>query len=230
MWKSCECFFKRLISEEKEGIVNCLLYYHCSRLNFESSKLVQLGTSLVKDPRRYERSSTWIAKIVYTIISSDEWHMFIVLVLLALENLFPIGMDDQLEIWKRKTWIVTERSWGRICILQPGTFFAGETGYFVALPTNPDWFIYAVKDTLLSDVRGSFWRIFWPFFLRLRDIGSAWLVLKTKRRVIRLLSMKFRKNSLFRCNCCHCKFSYGFFYGFWNVKIIYLSVPQFGGS
>ena len=105
-------------------------------------------------------------------------------------------MDDQLEIWKRKTWIVTERSWGRICILQPGTFFAGETGYFVALPINSDWFIYAVKDTLLSGVRGSFWRIFWPFFLRLRDIGSAWLVLKTKRRVIRLLSMKFRKNSL----------------------------------
>lgn len=66
--------------------------------------------------------------------STDKWHMFIALVLLALENLFPIGMDDQLEIWKRKTWIVTERSWGRICILQPGTFFAGETGYFVALP------------------------------------------------------------------------------------------------
>lgn len=54
--------------EEREGIVNCLLYYHCLRLNFESSKLVQFGTSLVKDSRRYERSSTWIAKIVYTVI------------------------------------------------------------------------------------------------------------------------------------------------------------------
>lgn len=32
-------------------------------------------------------------------------------VLLALENLFFVRMDDQLEIWERKTWIVTERSW-----------------------------------------------------------------------------------------------------------------------
>lgn len=199
MWKSCGCFFKRLISEEREGIVNCLLYYPRS-LNFELWKLVPVLLKVLDDTSVLRRGSR---KLFTPLFTSDEWHMFIVLVLLALENLFPIGMDDQLEIWKRKTWIVTERSWGRICILQPGTFFAGETGYFVALPTNPDWFIYAVKDTLLSGVRGSFWRIFWPFFLRLRDIGSAWLVLKTKRRVIRLLSMKFRKNSLFRCNCCH---------------------------
>lgn len=165
-------------------------------------------------------------KLFTPLFTSDEWHMFIALVLLALENLFPIGMDDQLEIWKRKTWIVMERSWGRICILQPGTFFAGETGYFVALPINSDWFIYAVKDTLLSGVRGSFWRIFWPFFLRLRDIGSAWLVLKGARNT----SPFDEISKKFFVAIAVTKFFYKFFYGFWNVKIIYLSVPQFGGS
>lgn len=36
--------------------------------SFIKFRIVKVGSSLVKGPRRYERSSTWIAKIVYTVI------------------------------------------------------------------------------------------------------------------------------------------------------------------
>lgn len=59
---------------------------------------------------------------------------------------------------------------GRICI--PRIFLAGEMGYFV------DWFIYAVKDTLLSGVQGSFDKLrgspSFEFFNHFSSVSRYW--------------------------------------------------------
>lgn len=98
---------------------------------------------------------------------------FIALVLLALENLFSIGMDDQLEIWKRKTWIVTERSWD----VSASRVSSWLEKWDISL-IHPDWFIYAVKDTLLSGVQGSFDKLrgslSFEFFYHFSSVSRYW--------------------------------------------------------
>lgn len=105
-----------------------------------------------------------------------------------------------------------------ICILQPGILFAGETRYFVRLPTAQvtsfsRWKIrfyrvYKGRSINCADPyrSGEFFDHFWRYWFRV-------IAFKNRRHVTRFLSMKFRKNPLpFRYNCFRvaAKFLYGF--------------------
>lgn len=104
MWKTWGYFWK---DQRILGLIGRFKFSRISQ-SYEISWLINLDD--VVFPRRHERF-TWIAKIVY-VASSNAMNTFNRVVLLALENLFShIGMDDQLRIWERKTWIVAERSW-----------------------------------------------------------------------------------------------------------------------
>lgn len=183
MWKACGCFWKDWYRRGRDQGRYKLSFISSFRLNFESSKLrvgsvwnilLRVASSTTRqffDVNRKNCLNRYLRRVLQR-GNADEYNVYRP-GFIGPRKSFLHRNGRSAGIWKRKTWIVTERSWD----VSASRVSSWLEKWDISL-THPDWFIYAVKDTLLSGVQGSFDKLrgslSFEFFYHFSSVSRYW--------------------------------------------------------